>query len=336
MNEGGKVVFSGRNGWVQQTSTSTGLNTYSGYTLVAGAGVRLRLPAGPGGRRRPSAHGVLPRAGHLQRLGPVVARRRRRARAASGTTTYNAAAVQPGDGRLPRRDAADRARHHGRRRATRSSRRRTRRRARPEPRAEVADAPAHRISSVTDAAAVPPGAGRGRLRRPDDRQRRGDHLHARLRRRSASAWSRSPTPASANELVRRMMAPPAADDGRHDGADGHVAAARRRGDGQRRRPGRDRGRGGRRARRPQGGPPAASAARRWQRKVSFPFQMRWQPTADDIGDTVTLSVDGRGQGRQRHDVARGPSRSARRRRWRRRRCRRASRRSPASRWSARR
>ena len=27
------------------------------------------------------------------------------------------------------------------------------------------------------------------------------------------------------------------------------------------------------------------------KKVSFPFQMRWQPTADDIGDTVTLSVD---------------------------------------------
>jgi murein tripeptide amidase MpaA len=31
MNEGGKVVFSGRNGWVQQVGTSTGLNSYSGY-----------------------------------------------------------------------------------------------------------------------------------------------------------------------------------------------------------------------------------------------------------------------------------------------------------------
>ena len=31
MNEGGKVVFAGRNGWVQQTSTGTGLN-YSDYT----------------------------------------------------------------------------------------------------------------------------------------------------------------------------------------------------------------------------------------------------------------------------------------------------------------
>ena len=31
MNEGGKLLFTGRNGWVQQTSTSTGLNTYSGY-----------------------------------------------------------------------------------------------------------------------------------------------------------------------------------------------------------------------------------------------------------------------------------------------------------------
>ncbi len=32
MNEGGKVLFSGRNGWVQQTSTGTGLTAYSGYT----------------------------------------------------------------------------------------------------------------------------------------------------------------------------------------------------------------------------------------------------------------------------------------------------------------
>ncbi|MET0768431.1 MAG: M14 family zinc carboxypeptidase, partial [Solirubrobacteraceae bacterium] len=32
MNDGGKVLFTGRNGWVQQTSTGTGLNTYSGYT----------------------------------------------------------------------------------------------------------------------------------------------------------------------------------------------------------------------------------------------------------------------------------------------------------------
>ena len=32
MNEGGKVLYTGRNGWVQQTSTGTGLNTYSGYT----------------------------------------------------------------------------------------------------------------------------------------------------------------------------------------------------------------------------------------------------------------------------------------------------------------
>ena len=32
MNEGGKVVFSGRNGWVQQLSTGTGLTSYSGYS----------------------------------------------------------------------------------------------------------------------------------------------------------------------------------------------------------------------------------------------------------------------------------------------------------------
>lgn len=32
MNDGGKVVFSGRNSWVQQTGTGTGLTSYSGYT----------------------------------------------------------------------------------------------------------------------------------------------------------------------------------------------------------------------------------------------------------------------------------------------------------------
>ena len=28
-----------------------------------------------------------------------------------------------------------------------------------------------------------------------------------------------------------------------------------------------------------------------QRKVSFPFQMRWHPSAADVGRTVTLVVD---------------------------------------------
>ena len=32
-----------------------------------------------------------------------------------------------------------------------------------------------------------------------------------------------------------------------------------------------------------------------QRKVSFPFQFRWYPTADDIGDTVTLTVEAEDQ-----------------------------------------
>jgi Collagen triple helix repeat (20 copies) len=32
-----------------------------------------------------------------------------------------------------------------------------------------------------------------------------------------------------------------------------------------------------------------------QRKVSFPFQMRWYATADDIGDTVTLTVEAEDQ-----------------------------------------
>ena len=68
-----------------------------------------------------------------------------------------------------------------------------------------------------------------------------------------------------------------------------------------------------------------------QRKGSFPFQMRWYPTTDDVGDTVTLSGGGRGPGRQRHDVDRGRSWSATRTRSRSRRCRPASPPSRASR-----
>ena len=79
MNEGGKVVFCGRNGWVQQTEHGHRAAELLGLHVVAGARVRLRLPGRPGRRRRPPAHGVLPRARHLQRLGAVVARRQRAA-----------------------------------------------------------------------------------------------------------------------------------------------------------------------------------------------------------------------------------------------------------------
>ena len=244
MNEGGKVVFSGRNGWVQQTSTGTGLKSYSGYTLVAGARVRVRLPADQAGDDdRP--HTAFFRELDISndwgqwwlgidgRQGGV------------GTTTYNAAlgpcerdgflAGMPdialdttaGAGRHAR---ADGERDDGRGRASRRRSRRGCATSRSSRRAGSR-------SSVRSArsGSKPTTAG-------DEHAGRSDHLHARrgLDRVRARADRR---PGPREQLVRSHDEPPAAGDGRHHGADGHVAAARRRGDGQRRRPGRDRGRG---------------------------------------------------------------------------------------------
>ncbi len=47
MNEGGKLLFTGRNGWVQQTSTSTGLNTYSPAASSAARSSRGHWPPSP-------------------------------------------------------------------------------------------------------------------------------------------------------------------------------------------------------------------------------------------------------------------------------------------------
>ena len=286
MNEGGKVVFSGRNGWVQQTEHEHHPEHVLGLQLVAGARLRVQLPAEPDRGRRPPAHGVLPRAGHLQRLGPVVARRRRRARAGRAprpTTRPRSSPARAACSTACRRSRSTRPPGAG----ESSSRPRTRPRASPEPRLKSPTGCAT-ISSVYHAASVPPGARGGRLRRADDRQRRRDHLDARFRvaglRPRAGHRRRRPDGARAPH-----DGAPAADDRRHRGPDGLVAAARRQRRGQRRGPGGDRGRGGRRARRPQGGPPAASAISWSSGRCSFPFQFRWQPSAGYVGQTVTLS-----------------------------------------------
>ena len=255
MNEGGKVVFAGRNGWVQQTSTGTGAATrYSGLHAGGRSPCTASTTRRPGGRRRPSAHGVLPRAGHLQRLGPVVARRRRRARAAWARPRYNAARGEPGSGRVPRRGwrpialdtsrglrrhaGADAERGHGRGRA-----------------AAKAPTRLRTISSVDGASGRSARSGS----RPTTPASRTPTAAAIVSTRDSVSIGLRPgadhRPGARNELVRRMMGyllPTTADTAAPTVTWLRPGDGR---DGQRRRPGGDRGRGRRRARRPQGGPP---------------------------------------------------------------------------------
>ena len=195
--------------------------------------------------------------------------------------------------------------------ARRSSRRRTRRRACPEPRPKAPTRLRNDLEHAADATQRPFRQERVEADYAGQTTANGGAIISTrdsvslgfgLEQVSGTAPARARAPDAAA---------PAADGRRHDRADGHVAAAGRERDGQRRRPGRDRGRG--RA-------TSAATSRRSacsvdgelvQRKVSFPFQLRWYPAAGDIGQTKTLSVDGRGQGRQRHHARRAPSRSAR-------------------------
>ena len=174
-----------------------------------------------------------------------------------------------------------------------------------EPRAKAPTRLRHDLavhSSAIRSGGVPPGAGRGRLQHGDRTRTAGRSSPRATPSRSASAWSRSPTRGPRNELVRRMMAPPAAGrrPTRHaptvtwlrpgDGATVNAAdpveieveAVDERGDIKE-------------VRLSVGGTQVA-------RKVSFPFQMRWQPDRRRHrrdGDAVGRR---RGQGRQRHDV----------------------------------
>ena len=253
MNEGGKVLFTGRNGWVQQTSTSTGLNTYSGYSWWQEPVYDFDYPpdqAGDDDRPHTAFFRELDISNDWGQWWLGVAARQ--GGVGTSTTTCRGRPDERTGGILD--GMAPFALDTRPATATRSSRRRTRRRAR-RPAAEGADAPALDLERVppTTAAAVPPGARGGRLRRADHRQRRRDHLDARLRLARASAWSRSPGPSGRSSCGGCCV--PAADGRRHDRAAGRVAAAGRERHGQRRRPGRDRGRGVGRAGRHEGGAP---------------------------------------------------------------------------------
>ena len=231
MNEGGKVVFSGRNGWVQQTSH--------------GHRPARTTPATPGGRSRCTASTT-----RRTRRATTTARTRRSSASSTSPTTgasggsaigrARAASGRSRD-RSPRRrrrnrpvDARDARAGHGRvaRRAWRPITLDTsvgaggthRADAGPGDRAaRPAGEDAHAAAQHLErdpAAAVPPGAGRGRLRR---------------RRRPPTAARSSPraTPsrvgfgleqvtdaAVRSELVRRMMAHLLPDRRGHHGADG--------------------------------------------------------------------------------------------------------------------
>ena len=130
MNEGGKVVFTGRNGWQQQLGTSTGLNTYSNYTWWQEPVYGFDYPpnqAGDDDRPHTAFFRELDISNDWAQWWLGVGVRQ----GGVGTTTYNASTVSPCHGRHPRRDEPDRARHHGRLRRDARSRRRTRPRARP-------------------------------------------------------------------------------------------------------------------------------------------------------------------------------------------------------------
>ena len=149
MNEGGKVVFSGRNGWVQQTGTGTGLNRYSNYTWWQEPVYGFDYPPDQAGDDDRPHTAFFRELDISNDWAPVVARHRRRGRAAWARPRYNAARGQcraraasstgmapialdtrAGAGRHARADAE---RDDGRARAA----------------AEGADAAAH-ISSITD------------------------------------------------------------------------------------------------------------------------------------------------------------------------------------------
>ena len=190
--------------------------------LVAGPGVRLQLPARPGGRRRSAAHGVLPRARHAERLGPVVARHRHTLRG----RRLDEPRVERRDaerGRSARGHAALRARHvGGHRRDAGADAGRADRRGRPA--AQDPDAAAADVGA-DDPAAAPPGARRRRLLERAERARRRDHLDAGL----GLAGLRPGADRLDDDPQRSRAArdgAPAADRRRRRGSDGHVAAAR--------------------------------------------------------------------------------------------------------------
>ena len=99
MNDGGKVIFSGRNGWVQQVGTGTGLNSYSGYSWWQEPVYGFNYPpdqTGDDDRPHTAFFRELDISNDWAQWFLGVGARQ----GGIGTTTYNAAAVTPSTGGL--------------------------------------------------------------------------------------------------------------------------------------------------------------------------------------------------------------------------------------------
>ena len=278
MNEGGKVVFEGRNPWLQQTSTSNGLNTYSNYSWWQEPVYGFDYPPDQGGDDdRP--HTAFFRELEISNdwaqwwlgLGPR--------QGGAGTTTFNSGAVQPvgTDGFLygmPASRSTRRPVPPGR-----SSRRKTRPRGRPtrapRRRCGCARSRARRRSGrsarsgsrpTTPARRAPTAARSCRRATPLDRLRpRADH---RRRRPPGARAAHDGLPAAGHgrridPQVTWLRPDEGADVNATDPVEIEVEAWDERGDLKEVRLSVD-------------GPPV-------QTKVSFPFQLRWQPAAADVG-----------------------------------------------------
>ena len=286
MNEGGKVVFSGRNGWQQQLGTSTGLNTYSNYTWWQEPVYGFSYPpdqAGDDDRPHTAFFRELDISNDWAQWWLGVGVRQ----GGVGTTTYNTSTVNPAtggilDGMSPialDTTAGAGATEEPTQNATTGA---------PEPRAK-APTRLRTMSGITTqrpfrqeavqadystATANPGGAivstrdsvaiGFGLEQVTDTTQR--NELVARVMGHLLPATADTAAP-----TVTWLRPGDGATVNAADPVEIEVEAFDERGDLKE-------------VRLSVGGTQVA-------KKVSFPFQMRWQPATDDIGDTVTLSVD---------------------------------------------
>src|SRR4051794_30161308 len=285
MNEGGKVVFSGRNGWVQQTSTGTGLMNYSGYTWWQEPVYGFDYPAdqtGDDDRPHTAFFRELDISNDWSQWWLGIGARQ----GGVGTTTYNAAAVAPSTGGFlegmtpialdttpgagptqeptqnattgnpePRLKSPTRLRTISSVTAQRPFRQ-------EQVQADYAGAtPANGGAIISTRDAVSLGFGLEQVADPAVREQLVGRVMAHLLPASADttaptvSWLRPGDGATVNSA---------------DPVEIEVEAVDERGDLKE-------------VRLSVGGEQVA-------RKVSFPFQMRWQPSASDIGETETLSV----------------------------------------------
>ena len=227
MNDGGKVLLTGRNFWVQQTTTRTaapaaGLNSYSGYSWWQDPVYGFDYPpnqAGDDDRPHTAFFRELDMPNDWGQWWLGFGHRCE----GVGTTNLVSSAVMPERGRPARRHADLLARHvDGLRRHAGADAGRADGRGRPAdegPDASAGDVLAH------DAAAVPPGAHRGGLRGCANAN--GGAIIS--TRDSVSLGFGLEQIASTGDPQRGRRprdGAPAADRRRRDRSDGHVAAAR--------------------------------------------------------------------------------------------------------------